>query len=987
MSRLKIQFESDQAHQIRSIESTVKIFQGFTKKQEGSWMGDDTKPNLDPYEMLDETWLFDNLLSVQRENGLVEDMYLNFEDGFELSGNNSWRYPYYTVEMETGTGKTYVYFRTILELRKHYGWSKFIIIVPSVAIYEGVVKTFAITREHFKTLYGNETVNLIEYSGQQISKLRNFSTSSTVEILLMTIDSFNKESNVFYKPTEKLQGEKLPFQYVQETRPILILDESQNYNSEGSKMALRTLHPLFALKYSATPTEKGKTREENRELMNRIYYLSPVEAFRMNLVKKIEVFGITEQNNMNDNQLSFFVREEKAGYGLALEARLNVLKDGKLVSDTIRLRKGDDLFDKTKNINFEGLVIEEINRKDGVVVFTNGTTITVADGGEVTLSKEEIFRVQIEETIKAHMIKQKHLLAKGIKVLSLFFIDKVANYVENDGIIKKLFDEAFEKQKAKFPFYKGWSADQVRQGYFAKKSAKNKPDEFVDTAIENKTQAEKELEKDAYNLIMKDKERLLSFDERVSFIFAHSALKEGWDNPNVFQICTLNTATSERRKRQEIGRGLRLSVNQDGVRVIDEGVNVLTVIANESYESYCEQLQSNYTEDGATAPPAPSNAKKSDAKRNDKIFNSEDFKKFWKKLCQKTEYQIHVEDEQLIADCVQKLIISKFPEPNIVVVKGKFVMTTFKITLKEVLVGSIKLEIAIADTDTNESKVTKWFKKGEDISKIAKDDRLKGFKIVDFKEDGVHSEVVFGDKGTYRINETLEFTTEKGQAIDPGTRQEAQTNYPVFNFIERATSSTSLKKETLFIIFKSLPTEVKERIFKNPEGFTAVFIEVVKNTLADHIADRIEYKLTQELMSFDREEMFPESKKYPQKELLQGADWSLYDFVQIDSDIEKRFVQHKLNEDDNIICYFKFPNSFKILIPKIIQNYNPDWGIIRRDDNSELKLELVRETKGQANPNLLQFPNEHRKIRCAEKHFALTGVDYKQIKGDEKRWW
>lgn len=986
MSKLKIQFESDQPHQIRAIESTVRLFQAFTKKQDGSWMGDDAKPNLDPYEMLDESWLFDNLLLNQRENGLIEDMYLNFEDGFELSGNNSWRFPYYTIEMETGTGKTYVYLRSILELRKHYGWTKFIIIVPSVAIYEGVIKTFAITREHFKTLYGNETVNLIEYSGQQLSKLRNFSTSSTVEILLMTIDSFNKESNVFYKPTEKLQGEKLPYQYVQETRPILILDESQNYNSEGSKMALRTLHPLFALKYSATPVEKARTREENRELMNRIYLLSPVHAFQQNLVKKIEVLGVTEQNNMNDNQLSFFVREERAGYGLSLEARLNVLKDGKLVQDTIKLRKGEDLYERTKNINFVGLVIDEINRKEGVVVFTNGTTIKIAEGGEVTLSKEEIFRVQIEETIKAHMKKQKELLPKGIKVLSLFFIDKVANYVTNDGVIKKLFDEAFEKQKQKFPYYKGWSPEQVRKGYFASKKNKNAT-EYVDTSIENKTQAEKELEKEAYNLIMKGKEALLSFDEPVSFIFAHSALKEGWDNPNVFQICTLNTASSERRKRQEIGRGLRIAVNQEGVRVPDEGVNVLTVIANESYESYCEQLQSNYVEDGATAPPAPSDARKTEAKRNNKLFKSAEFQKFWAKLCQKTNYQIHVDDDELITQCLQRLTIAKYPEPNIVVVKGRFVMTTYKITLKQVQSNLIQLEIIVTDTDKTENKLTRWFKKGEDLSNITKDERLRGFKIVDFKEEGIHSEVVFGDKGTYRINETLEFTSEKGQQADSQSRQEAQTTYPVFNFIERASQATSLKKATLLTIFKSLPMEAKERVFKNPEGFTAVFIETIKNALADHIAEKIEYKLTQELMGFDKDEMFPESKKYPQKELLEGAEWSLYNYVQIDSDIEKRFIQHKLNEDENIVCYFKFPNSFKILIPKIIQNYNPDWGIIRWDDNKQLKLELVRETKGQINPNLLQFPNEYRKIKCAEKHFALTGINYKQIKGDEKKWW
>lgn len=987
MSRLKIQFESDQEHQIQAIESSVNLFEGYTKKEVAFQMGDDTIPNLDPYEYLDEEWLFDNLLKVQKGNGLVEDMLLNCDDGFETVGIDSWRYPYFTLDMETGTGKTYVYLRTIHEFRKKYGWGKYLIIVPSVAIYEGVVKTFNITKEHFKTLYGNETVNLIKYSGQKISKLRTFSSSSNIEIMVMTIDSFNKETNVIYKPTEKLQGEKLPYEYIQETRPILILDESQNYTSDRAKQALRTLHPLFALKYSATPTERGRTAEENRELMNRINWLTPVAAFQQNLVKKIEVLGVTEQYNMNDNQLSLRLMEERAGYGLALEAKMNVLKKGELIQDTIKLRKGDDLFDKTSNVSYEGLVIEEINKKDGIVVFTNGEHLKLAEGGAVTLSKEEIFRVQIEETINSHMIKQKQLLEKGIKVLSLFFIDRVANYVEDDGIIKKLFDEAFDSAKQKYPFFKGWSAEEVREGYFAKKTVKNKPDEFIDTAIEKKTQKEKELEKVAYNLIMKDKEKLLGFDEKVSFIFAHSALKEGWDNPNVFQICTLNTATSEKRKRQEIGRGLRIAVNQDGERVMDEGVNVLTVVANESYESYCEQLQTDYVESGDVAPPAPSNARKAVAKRNNMIFNNTDFQQFWEKLCRKTEYKIELDDDLLIRDCIDKLNIAKFPEPNIVVVKGKFVMTTFKLTLKKVEAAMARIEILISDTDGNEESKVKWFKSGDDIAKIAKDERLKGFKIVDVKADGEDSLIYFGDKGKLRIDESVEFSSEKGQKGDPQYQQEAQTSYPVFNFVERTAQATSLKSQTVLQIFKRLNEDVKKRIFKNPEGFTAIFTSTIKNTLANHIADKIDYTLTDELMDYDAETIFPETRKFPQKELVDGGNWSLYDQVQIDSDIERKFVQFKLNEDDQIVCFFKFPNQFKIAIPKIIGNYNPDWGIIRWDDEKKLKLELVRETKGNVNPNLLQFPNEKRKIDCATKHFSLTGIDYKQIKGDEVKWW
>jgi type III restriction enzyme len=987
MSKLKIHFESDQQHQVRAIESTIGLFKGYTKRETTFQLGDDTIANIDQYEMLDEEWLFDNLLEVQKENGLVEDMFLNFDDGFEMIGIDSWRYPYYTCEMETGTGKTYVYLRTIHELRKNYGWGKFIIIVPSVAIYEGVVKTFDITKDHFASLYDNETINLTQYSGQKISKLRGYASSSDVEVMVMTIDSFNKATNVIFKPTEKLQGEKLPYQYIQETRPIVLLDESQNYVSAKSKEALRTLNPLFAIKYSATPKETGKTPEENRELMNRFYNLTPVDAFQQNLVKKIEVLGVTEQNNYNDNQLSLMLKEGKASYGLGLEARLNVVKNGEMRTETINLKKGDDLFEKTGNENFKGLEIDEINKKDGVVVFTNGTEYKVAEGGDVTLSKEEIFRVQIEETIKAHMIKQKQVLCKGVKVLSLFFIDKVANYVENDGIIKKLFDEAFENIKVRYPFYQGYSPSDVREGYFAKKVRKGKPDEFVDTGIEKKTQAEKELEKAAYNLIMKDKERLLSFDEKTCFIFAHSALKEGWDNPNVFQICTLNNATSERRKRQEIGRGLRISVDQDGKRVTDDGVNVLTVIANESYESYCEQLQSDYLENGDVAPPRPSNASKAAAKRNNAIYNSEGFKNFWKKLCKKTTYQINIDNEELVKNCIAKLNVQSFPEPNIVVVKGRFVMTKFEITLNGVVEETIKLQIRKTDSDGNEDLFKRNFKKGDDLAKIAKDDRLKGFKIVDMNEEGEHSEITFADKGILRVGETVTFSSEKGQKGDPQYRQEAQTTYPVFNFIQRAEEATHLKKNTLVEIFKGLSTEVKEKIFKNPEGFTSVFIDSIKNTLADHIADKVEYTLTEELMDYPAEEIFPESRKFPQKELVEGADWSLYDQVQIDSDIERKFVEYKLTEDDQIVCFFKFPNQFKISLPKIIGNYNPDWGIIRWDENKKFKLELVRETKGNVNPNLLQFPNEKRKIDCAIKHFGLTEVDYKQITGEEVIWW
>jgi type III restriction enzyme len=987
MDDLKIQYDSNQAHQVDGIESSVNLFTDFTKRATQSLLGDDTVPNMDQYEMLDESWLYDNLIEAQRKNDLVGNMKLCVDEGFEIIGSDAWRYPYYTCDMETGTGKTYVYLRTIHELRKKYGWGKFIIIVPSVAIFEGVAASFASTKEHFASLYSNETIFLTKYSGQNISKLRSFANSRDVAIMVMTIDSFNKAANVIYKPTEKLQGEKLPYQYIQETRPILILDESQNYTSVKSREALRTLHPLFALKYSATPTEKGATPEENRELMNRYYHLSPVDAFKQNLVKKVEVLGVTEENNLNDSSLSWRIVREKSRARIAAETNVNIIKDGVSKREKVLFHDGDDLHAKTHNDIYKGIVIGEINIGDGFVRYTNGDVVRTSEAGEVTFSKEEVFRVQIDETIKAHMIKQEQMEKRGVKVLSLFFIDKVANYVADDALVKRLFDESFDRQKKSYPYFTKRIAEKVREGYFAKKVRRNAPDEYVDTSIDKKNKVEKELEKAAYNLIMKSKEKLLQFGEPVSFIFAHSALKEGWDNPNVFQICTLNTAVSDRRKRQEIGRGLRLAVDQGGNRVFDEDVNILTVVANESYEDYCERLQSDYRESGDIPPPAPSKATKADAKRNGSIFKSSQFLNFWQNLCRKTEYTIHVDSDEVIINSINKINAASFPEPNIVVVKGKFVMTEFEITLTKIMAKEIWLEIKISDTLGNENTRKRRFKKGDDLAKISKDDRFKGFKIVDIVEDNDHSEIHFADRGKLRLNESVKFTSERGQKGDPHHREEAQTSYPIFNFIQRAEEATHLKKNTLVQIFKGLKEEVKEKIFKNPEGFSAIFISSIKEILADHIAKNVQYSLTDELYDYDIELIFPESRKFPQKELVDGGINSLYDQVQIDSDIERAFVEYKLNTDDRVVCYFKFPNQFKIMLPKIIGNYNPDWGIIRLNEERKLTLELVRETKGNVNPNLLQFPNEKRKIDCATKHFAQTKVNYKHIKGDENKWW
>lgn len=979
---LKLKFDPYQPHQLQAIDSVVKLFDGFSKYETEFELGEDIRPNLPEYSNLEENWLTENLNSVQRQNDLAETSIIECEDGLVLegTGHESWRYPTYTIEMETGTGKTYVYLRTIYELKKLYGFRKYIIIVPSKAIYEGVINSYENTREHFRTLYGNEPINFTQYDGAFPNRLRGFANSSFVEIMVMTIDSFNKKSNVFFNSTEKLQGELLPYQYIQQTRPILILDEAQNYLSDLSRAALRTMHPLFALRYSATPVQKH----------NMIYKLTPVQAFQQDLVKKIEVFGVTEEFNYNNPQLNMFLNGVSiTGNEIKAEMKLIVHKAGIAKEEKISLKKGDDLFRKTNNENFKGLIVQDIDRENGLVIFDNQSEVSLNDSKGLTLSKQEIFRVQIEETVKRHIQRQAELFHKGIKVLTLFFIDRVANYMNDDGIIKKLFDEAFDRFKVDSEYFKDLNSNEVREAYFAAKKKKDGSEEFVDTIIEEdeKRKEDKELEKRAYELIMKSKERLLSFDEKVSFIFAHSALKEGWDNPNVFQICTLNETRSEIKKRQEIGRGMRLCVDQTGERIIDDGVNILTVIANESYESYVRNLQQEYVDSGDATPPEPSNARQTLAKRNDNVFNSQDFRDFWERLSKKTSYRIKIDSDEVIKNSVIKLNTAYFPEPHIVVTKGKFVITEFDISLEEIDGTRAKLKIDVRDTDDQVSTASRFFKINDDLAKIAKDERLRGLKIIDIKERGDESFVEFGNGIKVTKHDSYSFHSERGQVTNPKTVKEAQITYPVFNIIKRTSDETSLTRKTILDIFKGMRDDKKKLIFKNPEGFCSVFITTIRDVLANHIAEQIEYFVDSGLEAYDLESVFPGTKKYPQKELLDGTESSMYDKVQYDSDVEKRFIENRLKPDKEVLCYFKFPNAFKIGIPKIIGNYIPDWGIIRWDEEKKFKLQLVRETKGSMNPNLLQFPNEKRKIDCAKKHFNSIGIDYRQVTDQIPKWY
>jgi len=969
-TKLSLRFDPNQDYQRDAVSSVVELFDGLPAFRADFALGGDIVPNLPPFQSLSESWLLDNLRTVQSNNGLDEAMLLECDDGLvmEGAGDESWRYPNFTIEMETGTGKTYVYLRTIYELRQRYGFSKFIIIVPSIAIYEGVVKNFAITRDHFRALYGNEPVGLARYDGSQISRLRAFATSTFAEIMVMTLDAFNKITNNLYKASEKLPGERKPYQFIQEARPILILDEPQNMESPRAKEALRTLHPLFALRYSAT----------HRTSPNLIYRLTPFESYRRDLVKKIQVLGVTERNNVNSPQLSLLNVTKGP---ITAKVRTLVYEQGKARESDLTIKQGDNLYKKTLRDEHVGYIVANIDARSQVVEFENGERLALNDASGA--GRADIFRAQIERTIEQHIEMQALLRPKGIKVLSLFFIDRVASYVGEEGIVRTLFDEAFERLKGRSEVLSGRRAEEVRGAYFAKAKAKSGEEQAIDT--EGKNAVEREAEKAAFELILRDKERLLSFEEPVCFIFAHSALKEGWDNPNVFQICTLRQTNSEIRRRQEIGRGMRLCVDQSGERVPGDETNLLTVIANESYSAFARGLQGEYEQDGDAAPPPPSDATKKWAKRNDAILERQEFRDFWGRLQRHVDYRISIDTPALVQECVERLNNASFPTPMLVVEKGRFVVVRYKLRLEESQKDRARVSVEIADTDNQVTTTSRWVKVGDNLAKLLGDERLRRFTVLEIVVAGDQSRVIFSDCTLERLT-PLEFQSELGQRPQERATHEPDGAYPVFNLLDRVAKQTGLTRPTVNAIFKAMRSEKKLMLLRNPEGFVAVFLTEVSNALADHVVERIGFAVNGPSEEYDLAELFPAKKRFPQKEMITGGTSSLYDQVQKDSKVEEDFVA-QLNGDQKVVFYFKFPPAFKLRFPKVIGNYNPDWGIARRSDDGKLVLYLVRETKGSADLSKLQFPHEKRKILCAQKIFRELSVSYRHVTGTTKEWW
>lgn len=654
---MKLTFEPNLEYQQEAIGAVAGLFEGQTLEDADYRYGMREDGRLDFIDgvgnhlVLTDEQILANLQKVQAQNGVAVSELL---DGMHFS-----------IEMETGTGKTYVYLRTIYELNSKYGFKKFVIVVPSVPIREGVLKNLQITQDHFQTLYDNTPVNYKVYDRNRISQLRGFATSDNIEILVINIDAFAKDENVINKPNDKLNGQE-PIKFIQSTRPIVIVDEPQNMESEKRSAAIANLNPLCTLRYSAT----------HRNRYNLIYSLNPVKAYDLGLVKQIEVDSVLEENSQNG---AFVELNAITATKTKITAKVTIDvndKDG-VKRKGITVKVGDDLYDRSNNreVYRSGYIVEGIDASNGVISFSNNEVLR--QGQQQGGQDDEIMKFQIRRTIEEHLCKELKLNKRGIKVLSLFFIDRVANYRSYDaqgtpirGKFAIWFEEIYKELVAK-PIYQSlnkYPIDKIHNGYFSQ----DKKGQLKDTSGE--TQADD----NTYNLIMKDKEMLLDIDNPLRFIFSHTALREGWDNPNVFQICTLNETKSEMKKRQEIGRGLRLAVNQEGVRIYDKNINRLTVIANEAYNDFAKALQNELSEDcgvdfGNRIKPKRDRISVTYRKgfEADPLFLA-----IWEKLKTKTSYRVKYDTEELIRNAGRTIRnLPKIEKPSVRSIKNEVVIT------------------------------------------------------------------------------------------------------------------------------------------------------------------------------------------------------------------------------------------------------------------------------------------------------------------------
>jgi len=992
---MKLQFDANQQYQLDAVAAVIDLFEGqprgapeYSVIQVGDWDGlfagqARTELGVGNHLLLASDKLLANTRAVQARNDIeIADPTAPLEgwELFDTAANAARSCPHFSVEMETGTGKTYVYLRTIFELSRRHGFQKFIIVTPSVAIREGVLKNIEITTEHFRALYNNLPFEHFVYDAKKVNRLRHFAVSNTAQILVINIDAFRKnfigteeeqKSNVIYKESDKLSGRQ-PIEFVQATRPIVIIDEPQSVDStEKAQEAIRALNPLCTLRYSAT----------HRNPYNLVYRLDPVRAFELRLVKQIVVGTAAAQGGANEA----FVRVEQIKYQPKIQAKLRIhvqTAEGPK-EKSVTVKNGADLFalSNERAAYRQGYEVTEINATPGneYIRFSNGRVMR--QGDEIGGMREEVWRAQIKRTVKKHLDKELQLRGRGVKVLSLFFIDRVANYRDYDGSgqpVKGKFAQALEAALAEFAKESQYAplewlklpVDRLHNGYFAQ----DKPKKSQQQPIWKDTRGDTQADDEVYNLIMKDKERLLSEEEPLRFIFSHSALREGWDNPNVFQICTLNETRSAVKKRQEIGRGLRLPVNQAGQRVFDESINKLYVMANESYEDFAKALQTEYEEDcGVTFGRVPITA----LAKIVRVVDGEE-----KPIGRETAEVIKkalVEQKMLDADGrIQPAFDPKRKD--------------FKIELPEPQKELVPAVVDLLASCQIERHIRK--EKQEGVNRLKKEVVLspefqalwarikpKTTYRVEFETDVLVQRAVDAIKRMERIQppkirlKDTEAEVRRGGIVgrDLVVVEERVTteHQPVPDVLTYLQNETELTRSTLVRILKESGRLAE--FFLDPQRFMDSVAHIVKHELHRLLVDGIKY----ERLAGGGPETEWEMMLFKNEELINyltalQVNHSVYEYVVYDSEVEREFAR-RLDQREDIKLFVKLPTWFEIDTP--IGKYNPDWAILKHDGQA---LYLVRETKSTRDFLKLRTA-EADKVRCGKKHFETLGVPFEVV--------
>ncbi len=899
--------------------------------------------------------------------------------------------------METGVGKTYTYIKTMYELNKRYGWSKFIIVVPSIAIREGVYKSFQITEEHFAEEYGKK-IRYFIYNSAQLTEIDRFASDSAINVMIINSQAFNarsKNARRIYMKLDEFRSRR-PIDILAKTNPIMIIDEPQSVEGKVTKERLKEFNPLFTLRYSAT--------HKKDSIYNMIYRLDAMEAYNKRLVKKISVKGISVTGSTATERYVYLESvnlsrgNPTATIEFDMKGASSIRKTTRIVGEGYNLYPHSGELAEYKN----GYTVLRIDGRDSSVEFTNGIKLFAGDViGAV--SEDQLRRIQIRETILSHIERERQLFYKGIKVLSLFFIDEVAKYKQYDaaghpfnGLYADMFEEEYRQVISNLQLRIGDSdgylkyldritAEETHAGYF---SIDKKNRRMIDSKLGDRRERTSD-DADAYDLIMKDKERLLDRREPVRFIFSHSALREGWDNPNVFQICTLKQSGSDVRKRQEVGRGLRLSVNQNGERMDTNllgedvhNVNVLTVVANESYDSFARGLQTELAEAVTDRP---------------RMVTVDLFKN---KVIKDSSGAEQVIDIDLAQSIYEGLITSGYVKKGILTDKyyedkksGNIEIAEEAADCKEsviAILNSIYDSRAMQPENARKNNVELKLDKSKlglpEFQKLWANINAKSVYVVEFDQDELINKSIAALNCGLRVSKIF-FKVESGTMTDIESREQLQQGAAFvkeenevykaellsstavkYDLVGKVVAETGLTRKAVVSILRGIDKVVFGQFANNPEEFIIKAAQIINEQKATTIIQHITYNKLDAV--YDTTVFTEPTLKGQLGVNVMAANKHLYDHILYDSANEKAFAE-SVDTSKEVAVYVKLPKGFFISTP--VGKYNPDWAIAFHEGQVK-HIYFVAETKGSMSTMQLR-EIEKAKIHCAREHFKAIGTD------------